>query len=55
MRVRLIILGLVVVAGYFAFGEYVFANATSTPENFIAGVGKALAGAVTAIGQIIMG
>ena len=54
MRARLIVLGLVVVAGYLALGDYVVASATSTPENFIAGIGRALAGAVSAIGQIFM-
>ena len=55
MRVRLLAIALVVLAGYFAFGGYLASTATMSPENLVGDVGKAFTGVINSVKAAILG
>ncbi len=49
MRYRILIGALVLLAGYFAFGDFFQASVLSSPDSFVADVGRGIGGAITGI------
>ncbi len=49
MNYRFLVAGIVALAGYFAFGDFIQASVLSTPESFFADVGRGIGGAITGI------
>jgi len=49
MKYRFLTAAIVVLAGYFAFGDFIQASVLSTPESFVADVGRGIGGAITGI------
>ena len=59
MKIRMITAVVVLLAGFFAFGDFFQASVLSTPEAFVAEVGRGIGGAITGIasgvGNLIWG
>lgn len=59
MKYRLLTAAVVLLAGYFAFGDFFQASVLSTPEAFVSDLGRGIGGAITGIassfGSIIWG
>ena len=49
MRFRLIAAVVILLAGFFAFGDFFQASVLSTPEAFVSEVGRRIGGAITGI------
>lgn len=59
MQMRLLALALFLLAGYLTFGDYVQASMFSTPESFVAdvgrGIGSAISGIASSFGYMLWG
>ncbi|MGI9390044.1 MAG: hypothetical protein ACR2O1_08310 [Boseongicola sp.] len=59
MNIRLLTAAVILLAGYFAFGDFVQASIMSTPESFVAnigrGIGDTITGIATGFGNLIWG
>jgi len=49
LNLRLIAAGVFLLAGYIAFGDFLSASTLSTPETFIANVGRGIGGAISSV------
>ena len=55
MQIRLLSIAVLLLAGYLAFGSYIHASTTSTPENLISDLGNAIFGIVESVKVAIFG
>lgn len=53
MNLRLVTGAVVVLAGYFAFGDFLTASVLSTPEGFVSDIGRGIGGAITGVASSI--
>ncbi|MGI9394162.1 MAG: hypothetical protein ACR2OY_05905 [Boseongicola sp.] len=59
MNIRLLTAAVILLAGYFVFGDFVQASILSTPESFVSnvgrGIGETITGIATGFGSLIWG
>ena len=55
MNLRYWAVAVVVLAGYLVFGDFIQASLLSTPESFVASVGRGIGGAVSGIASTFTG
>lgn len=53
MDLRLVTGAVVLLAGYLAFGDFLVASTLSTPETFVADIGRGIGGAITGVATSI--
>lgn len=49
MNLRLVSAGVLLLAGYLTFGDFLTASTLSTPEAFVSDVGRGIGGAISSV------
>ncbi len=53
MNIRFVTAAVILLAVYFAFGDFFHASALTTPESFVASIGRGIGGAITGVASSV--